>query len=182
MEPLRDRIAHAVRREREGQGFSAAELARRAGVSKATISQLEAGAANPSVETLWAVATALDVPFSLFVEDGPEPPRLIRAGQSSGIRAADAPYEALLLSAGAPRTRRDLYVLRAEPGQPRLSRPHPRGTVEHLVLVTGRARVGPVDDPYELGPGDYLRYAGDAPYVFEALQPGTSAVLVSDMN
>src|SRR5690606_18662174 len=50
---LRERIAHSLRREREATGISVSELARRAGVSKATVSQLESGAGNPSVETLW---------------------------------------------------------------------------------------------------------------------------------
>ena len=180
MDPLGPRIAHALRRERERRGFSAAELARRSGVSKATVSQLEAGSANPSVETLWAIATALDVPFSVFVEDDPAPPHLVRAGDAVGVRAAGSAYEALLLSPGASRARRDLYVVRAEPGEPHRSRPHVRGTIEHVVLVTGRARVGPVAEPYELHPGDYLRYAGDAPHVFEALEEGTTAVLVSE--
>ena len=33
-----------------------------------------------------------------------------------------------------------------------------------------------------LHPGDYLSYAGDAPHVFEALAPGTSAVLISEQR
>jgi hypothetical protein len=32
----------------------------------------------------------------------------------------------------------------------------------------------------ELGPGDYIRYAADLPHVFEALEPGTLAVLLSE--
>ena len=32
----------------------------------------------------------------------------------------------------------------------------------------------------ELSPGDYIRYPGDVPHVFEALEPGTRAVLVSE--
>lgn len=182
MDELGDRIARAMRRERERLHVSAAELARRAGVSKATVSQLEAGGANPSVETLWAIATALEVPFSVFVEDTAPRPRLVRAGASTGIRSADSPYEALLLSAGSPRVRRDLYIVRAEPGEPRHSAPHPRGTVEHLVVVSGRAVAGPTGEPFELMPGDYLRYPGDAPHVFEALEPHTSAVLLSDSD
>ena len=51
-----------------------------------------------------------------------------------------------------------------------------------FVILSGRARVGPADEPFELSPGDYLRYPGDAPHVFEALEPGTSAVLVSDAS
>lgn len=182
MDDLGERIARAMRRERERLHLSASALARRAGVSKATVSQLEAGGANPSVETLWAIATALEVPFSVFVEDTAPKPHLVRAGESSGIRSADSPYEALLLSAGSPRVRRDLYVLRAEPGEPRHSAPHTRGTVEHLIVVTGRALAGPTSEPFELAPGDYLRYAGDAPHVFEALERHTSAVLLSDSD
>ena len=49
----------------------------------------------------------------------------------------------------------------------------------HAVLCA-RPVVG--DEPFELSPGDYLRYPGDAPHVFEALEPGTSAVLVSDAS
>ncbi len=182
MDALGPRIAVALRRERERAGLGASELARRAGVSKATVSQLESGSGNPSVETLWAIATALDVPFSVFVEDRREGPQLIRATDRSGIRSAESSYEALLLAAGAPQARSDLYLLRAEPGEPRRSLPHLVGTVEHVVLVTGRALVGPLDEPFELTPGDYLRYAGDAPHVFEALEPDTAAVLVSEVR
>ena len=48
-------IAAALRRERERVGISIAELARRAGVAKSTLSQLEAGTGNPSIETLWSL-------------------------------------------------------------------------------------------------------------------------------
>lgn len=182
METIGPRIARSLKRERERAGVSISELARQAGVGKATISQLESGAGNPSVETLWAIATALGVPFAVFVEEPDDGPRLIRARSGDGIRAADAAYSALLLAAGSPQSRSDLYLLRAEPGEPRRSLPHAVGTIEHVVLVTGRAAVGPVDEPVELSPGDYLRYRGDAPHLFEALARDTSAVLVSEVR
>jgi quercetin dioxygenase-like cupin family protein len=54
------------------------------------------------------------------------------------------------------------------------------GVVEHVVLCAGRARLGLTDDPVEVGPGDYIAYPGDLPHVFEALDPGTFAVMVSE--
>ena len=33
-------------------------------------------------------------------------------------------------------------------------------------------------DAVELGPGDYLRYPGDVPHVFDALEPGTLGVII----
>jgi quercetin dioxygenase-like cupin family protein len=54
------------------------------------------------------------------------------------------------------------------------------GVVEHVVLSSGRALVGPADAPVELSPGDYVAYPGDLPHIFQALDEGTSAVLVSE--
>jgi len=182
MDSLGPRISRAVRRERERAGLSVSELARRAGLGKATVSQLESATTNPSVETLWAVATAIGVPFSVFVDEPDGAPHLIRASEGSAVRASSAPYEALLLAAGAPQSRSDIYLLRAEPGAPRSSLPHSPGTIEHVVLVSGSALVGPSEEPVELGPGDYLRYRGDAPHVFAALAPQTRAILVSEVR
>jgi len=179
---LRERLAHSLRREREGAGLSVSELARRASVSKATISQLESGAGNPSVETLWAIGDALGVPFATLVEDRAPASRLIRLGDHSGVPSAASPYLATLLSAAAPGTRRDIYLIQAEPGEPRRSLPHHTGTTEHVVLVSGEALIGPSDAPELLHPGDYLSYAGDAAHIFEARRPGTSAVLVSELR
>lgn len=186
MDDLRERIARSLRREREAHGISVSELARRAGVSKATVSQLESGSGNPSVETLWALGDALGVPFATLVDRPADGPTLIRAADlavgAPQVPSADAPYSATLLSASPPGARRDLYVIRAEPGQPRRSLPHHQGTTEHVVLLSGEARIGPVESPEVLSPGDYLSYRGDAPHIFEALAPGTSAVLITELR
>ncbi|GAA1727709.1 XRE family transcriptional regulator [Microbacterium paludicola] len=182
MEDLRPRIARTLRREREAAGLSVSELARRAGISKATVSQLENGAGNPSVETLWALGVALGVPFAVLVDQQASAPTLIRASDHSGVPSAAAPYSATLLSASPPGARRDVYLIHADPGEPRRSDPHHQGTTEHVILVSGRAAIGPADAPIELGPGDYLAYAGDVPHVFDALAPGTSAVLISELR
>lgn len=64
-----------------------------------------------------------------------------------------------------------------EPGPPRESEPHMPGTMEHAVVGSGRALVGPTDQPIELGPGDYMSYPGDVPHVCDALEPGTTVVM-----
>lgn len=51
---------------------------------------------------------------------------------------------------------------------------------EHVVLSAGRALAGPSAEPVELAPGDYITYPGDAPHVFEALAPGTSAIYLME--
>jgi quercetin dioxygenase-like cupin family protein len=83
-----------------------------------------------------------------------------------------------LLASCPPNARRDIYLVRVEPGPPRESEPHMPGTIEHAVVGTGRALVGPADQPVELGPGDYIAYPGDIPHSCDALEPGTTVIMV----
>jgi transcriptional regulator with XRE-family HTH domain len=173
-------IAASLRRERRRTGLSLTEVARRAGIAKSTLSQLESGTGNPSLETLWAICVVLDVPFSRLL-DPPRPhTQVIRAQEGPTVAAAQADYQATLLAACPPGARRDVYRIAAEPGQARASQPHGPGVLEHVVIGAGRALVGVAGEAAELGPGDYIRYPGDVPHIFEALEPRTQAVLVSE--
>ncbi|WP_107097205.1 helix-turn-helix domain-containing protein [Streptomyces sp. NBRC 110028] len=175
-------IAAVLRRERGRAGLSLTEVARRAGIAKSTLSQLESGSGNPSLETLWALCVTLDVPPSRLL-DPPRPRvQVIRADEGATLTSAQADYQAAMLSASPSGARRDIYRLSAEPGAARASEPHMPGVVEHVVLATGRARVGLADDPVELRPGDYIAYPADLPHIFEALEPATRAVLISEHN
>lgn len=173
-------IAASLQRERRRTALSLAELARRAGIAKSTLSQLESGTGNPSIETLWALSVALDVPFARLVEPPQPTVQVIRAGEGPTVASEKADYVGTVLSSCPPHARRDIYRVVAQPGAPRESDPHMPGVIEHVVLSTGRALVGLAEDPVELSPGDYIAYPGDVPHVFKALEPDTAAVLVSE--
>jgi transcriptional regulator with XRE-family HTH domain len=173
-------IAAALRREREKAGLSLTEVARRAGIAKSTLSQLESGTANPSVETLWSLGVALGVPFSQLVEPPTPPVRVVRAGEGDQIRSTQAHFTGTLLSSGSPGVRRDLYIIRLEPGAVRHAEAHIPGTVEHLVVGGGTIRTGPADSPIELSAGDYAAFRGDVPHSYEALAPNTWLTLMME--
>lgn len=173
-------VAMSLRRERTRAGISLTELARRAGIAKSTLSQLEAGSGNPSLETLWALGVALGVPLSRLVEPPRRPVTVIRAGEGAAMHTENAEYAAVLLAACPPGARRDIYRVRAQPGSPYLARPHVPGTAEHLVLGTGRVLAGPAGETVELGPGDYMLYPADVPHVFDALEPDSTGVIIME--
>ena len=175
-------IAAALKRERLRAGLSLSEVARRAGVGKSTMSGLENGSGNPSLETMWALAAALDIPLARLLDPPPAEVALRRTADLPSLPSTTANYVATLLSPSPPNVRRDIYFIRAEPGEPRQSQPHPLGTVEHAVLGRGAARIEVLGRSYELGVGDYLTYPGDQPHVFTALEPGTNAVFVVESS
>src|ERR1700755_3715997 len=80
-------IAASLRRERARAGSSLPEVARRAGIAKSTLSQLESGTGTPSVETLWALGVALDVPFARLLDPPRRAIQVIRAGEGAVLHA-----------------------------------------------------------------------------------------------
>jgi len=177
-----DIIAKALVRERQRAGLSLAEVARRAGIAKSTLSQLEAANGNPSLETLWALCVALGIPFARLMETQQNQTQVIRRGEGPSVVSEVSHYTAHLLATCPPGARRDIYLLSTQPGVERLSQPHPPGSVEHIIITQGRALVGLVEEPIELEAGDYICYPADRPHIFKALTSDTLAVLVSEQN
>jgi transcriptional regulator with XRE-family HTH domain len=170
-------VAANLRRLRSARGLSTVELARRSGVARATLAQLEASRGNPTLETLYALANTLGVGLGEVIA----PPvvdevEVIRAAE--GARVAGAAVRARLVARLPAQAGLELYDLSLLPGRRQRSQPHPVGVVEHLLIHAGRVRAGPESAPVELGPGDYARYAANVAHVYEALEPDVSATLV----
>ncbi|MDY4376801.1 XRE family transcriptional regulator [Pectobacterium brasiliense] len=172
------RLAVSIRRERERLNLSVTELAKRAGLAKSTLSQLETGIGNPSLETLWALAMALDVQVSQLIGQPRQHVQVIRANEGAATYSEQANYAATLLAACPAGAQRDIYRLKVQPGEARVSQPHRPGTIEHVILSSGRARIGPATQPVELSAGDYISYSADVPHLFDALEANTSAVML----
>jgi mannose-6-phosphate isomerase-like protein (cupin superfamily) len=104
--------------------------------------------------------------------------QVIRANEGAATYSEQANYAATLLAACPAGVQRDIYRLKVQPGEARISQPHMPGTIEHVILSSGRARIGPVTQPVELGAGDYISYSADVPHLFDALEADTSAVML----
>src|SRR4051812_7920919 len=115
--------------------MSALELSRRSGVARNTIAALENGEGNPTLDTLYALADALDVPLSDLLERPPAGPQVVRAGD--GAHVEGAALDANLISRGP---NLEIYAIRFHAGSSRHAQPHPLGIEEHLHVHSGRVR------------------------------------------
>ncbi|WP_081973547.1 XRE family transcriptional regulator [Kitasatospora phosalacinea] len=185
---LSARIGLRLRELRASRGLSLSELARRSGVGKATLSGLESGTRNPTLETLYALTTALGLPLSAVLQDsgraaGPEVsgraagPEV--SGRTAGPEVSGRVLDAVLLerfedAAAVSET----YRVRIRPGGVQRSAAHPPGTVEHLVVLSGTALVGAESSPVPVAAGGHHTWAADVPHRYEAVGAGVEAVLV----
>ena len=173
-------VAANVRSLRLEAGLTLAELAADAGLGKSTLAQLESGKANPSVETLWAIAAALRVSFARVVEERRPAVEVIRARDVPAMRSDETPgWAGRMIAASSRRGTFDLYTIDLEAGSVRHADAHHAGVVEHLLVVTGRLNVGPRSGPVELGPDELVTFAGDVPHMYEAIETTRGVLLMS---
>ena len=64
---LKKSIADKIRAMREARFFTQGELAKLAKLSQSTTAQVETGRKEPSTETLFKIAAALDAPPAFFL-------------------------------------------------------------------------------------------------------------------
>lgn len=155
-------------------------LARRIGVSPSLVSQIETGKVNPSVGTLIAITTELELSLDVLFADAappPDPGLSLDSGPDGStpvLRAEERPE--LELETGVtwyrltPRHEEDvdfLYVVYGVDGEscpPDAMMVH-RGR-EYGLVLSGRLGATIGFESYELGPGDSIVFEARSPHRF----------------
>lgn len=145
-------------------------------MSKASISTIEAGAANPSLETLWRLAGALGISLGgLLGEQEPPPIRLLRAGAGVELSSESGLTGRLLMTEGRPH-RTEIILFELPAGADYHSAPHQAGTEEFLFCINGSLEAGPLSGEERLQAGDALWFPADLPHRYASAR-GASCLL-----
>ena len=156
----------AARAER---GWSLAELARRAGVSTASIHKIEKSGMTPTIATLMKVAAALGTSVSFFIDEDVEvPPAIVvRGDERARLYTSKVGIALDNVSGRYGRYRLAGAEARVEPLANSGSEPmrHPG---EELVYMLEGSMCFTVDGKrMELGPGDSIHFRTDRPHSWE---------------
>jgi transcriptional regulator with XRE-family HTH domain len=163
--PLKS-VARNVRRLRLASGTSLEGLAAASGVGRSTLARLEAGRANPTIDTLFAIADALRVPLGALVEESARPGVYVQRA-ANAVRVTGT-VEARLVDRLSPTGTAEILSVRFPAGKRRKASPHAPGVVEHLLITDGVVEAGPVGETVVLAAGDFLRFPADVPHVYTA--------------
>lgn len=158
LEPGAEGVGPRLRHLREQAGISLSELARRANVGKATLSGLENGTRNPTLDTLWSVTAALGVPITALL-----------SGRQAGVVRGTAVEATLLQVFDDDKVIYELYRMVVPPGAAQHSPAHHAGVTEHITVFDGVLRAGPADAPLTAHPGEHIFWQSDVPHLYEAV-------------
>jgi transcriptional regulator with XRE-family HTH domain len=179
---FQDGVGQRLRSERERRGLSLRELARRLEISPSALSQIETGRSRPSVGTLYAIVSELDMSLDeLFGAQRPAASASRAAGaEESGatlVQRRDT-RKGIDLESGVrwerltPTAEQDadfLYVVYEVGGASSREGTHMRHMGrEYGVVLSGRLRVTiGFDEEHELGPGDSIAFESSRPHRLE---------------
>ena len=161
-------IGRRLRELRVERGFSLSELARRAGVGKGSLSEIESGKRNPTIETLYALSTPLDVPLTALV------------GEVTGVLSAAAGgMRAILLSVRTlSKVTVEVFRLEFPAGAEHVSPSHGVGAREHLTVVAGQVLAGPIGEETLIEEGQAFSWSSDRRHRYASVDGAAEAVVV----
>jgi transcriptional regulator with XRE-family HTH domain len=172
-------IARSIRAHRQARGLTVAALAAKAGLSKSSLTTIENGLGNPSVETLWRLASAMDVTLGAIIDhEEPPPTRIIRASDPVQIESASGMSARLILGEGRNH-RTEVYDATMPAGADYRSDPHAAGTEELVLCVEGRVVTGTQLNEVELLRGDALWFPADLPLRYHAVEDARMVIVMS---
>jgi transcriptional regulator with XRE-family HTH domain len=166
-------LASNLRRLRIARNLSISQLARDTSMSKATLSGIESGRGNPTVDTLTALAGALGASIADLLESPPiEEVRIVRAAEvvpSPPDRPGGRPLESLRELDGGL----EILELALAPNELLDRDPRAGGSRDGVFVLQGKLIAGPSERISELASGDYASFPADVAHLYETT--GTSA-------
>jgi rhodanese-related sulfurtransferase/transcriptional regulator with XRE-family HTH domain len=164
---LQDVIATNVRELRRQRGLTLDLLAGLSGVGRQTLGQIELGRTMASLGTVWKLARAFDVPFSVLLARPASATTLVlRRAQAKRLVGADGRFSSRALFPPDQKGRMEFYELWLAAHSREDAEAHAPGTREYLVVTSGRVVIEIGEERHELGPGDAIVFVADSAHSY----------------
>ena len=163
-----------LRRLRGERGLSLEGLAKLSGVSRAMLGQIELGQSAPTINVLWKIARALDLPFSALItaQKVTGGTRVLQAQKTKRLTSHDGTFSSRALFPFDEPRRVEFYELELKKGGIENADAHAPGTRENLVVTKGEVEIVIDGVPHRMGPGDALVFEADVPHSYKNIGSG----------
>ncbi|HEX7064618.1 MAG TPA: XRE family transcriptional regulator [Bacillales bacterium] len=151
---------------REQRRLSLDKAAQQTGVSKAMLGQIERGVSNPTVSTLWKIATGLGVPFTSFLEEKEDAVKVVKKQKLEPIVEDDGRYLVYPLFPMEEGKPFEMFSIQMKPDCHYSSESHPRGVEEQIWVESGTLHVFIDDASYTVSAQEGIRFTADKPHTY----------------
>lgn len=171
----RPKVGAQIRRRRRDRALTLAAVAELTGLNVGYLSQVENDKASPSLETLAALADALDVPIAWFLLDTSVGPRVVRASERPRRGVPRSGGSMTQVDGGIAR---DIAIFEATMPAGARTDFHEHAGDEHHIVLSGQVRVTQGEAVVEANAGDYVLLDGTLPHDVQILGAEPARMLI----
>jgi transcriptional regulator with XRE-family HTH domain len=163
-------VGRGIQKLRKESSLSLDDLAKRSGVSKSMLSQIESEKVNPTIATVWKIANGLGVTLQILLEGWEEPLGKFTVTRAKDVVVLDSPDENIHFKVLSPLSMEgdlEFYLLKLKNRSRLESASHYNGTEECLTILKGIVKVTVSEQSTELHEGDFITYHADKTHIIE---------------
>ncbi|MFT8349406.1 helix-turn-helix domain-containing protein [Clostridium saccharoperbutylacetonicum] len=167
-------IGNKLKDIRNKRDLSLEEVAKLTGVSKAMLGQIERGKSNPTVSTLWKIATGLKISFSLFIDENQEDLKVINQKDISPIIEDNDRMKLYPIFPFDANKGFEIFTIELEPACSHISTPHNEGVEEYIIVTEGEIEIDINNKIFKLQKGSSMRFMANCPHSYKNINQGRS--------
>lgn len=168
MKELNILIGQNLKSIRKSQNLSLDEAAAATGVSKPMLGQIERGISNPTVTTLWKIASGLKVPFSEFMKEPELSYQFVSPLDIEPIMECDENMK--IYTMFSYNDNFEILYVDLEPGCVHFSPKHPNEVEEYVFVLEGVLRVKIGKESITLKTGEALKFRANVDHEYSNLE------------
>jgi quercetin dioxygenase-like cupin family protein len=141
------------------------------------LGQVELGQSAPTINVLWKMARALDVPFSaLITSSATSGAKVMRSEAAKRLMSSDGSFQSRALFPFDEPRRVEFYELKLSPKGVEKAEAHAPGTTENLVVAKGAVQIVAGAETHQLEQGDAILFEADQPHVYRNVGAGEAVL------
>jgi transcriptional regulator with XRE-family HTH domain len=161
-------VGQNIKRLRSRRDLSLEALSKLSGVSRAMLGQIELARSVPTINVVWKIANAFNVPFStLIASHTTNLVRVLPADNMKVLTSASGDFSSRALFPFDAERRTEFYEIRMQPGGIENAEAHAAGTMENMVVVKGSLEITVDGEAQVLSSGDAILFQADKPHSYK---------------
>ncbi|MFZ5643258.1 MAG: helix-turn-helix domain-containing protein [Bacillota bacterium] len=159
-------IANNLKRIREDKKLSLEKVAGITGVSKSMLGQIERGESNPTINTIWKIASGLKVSFTALVNSPQAETTIIHKSDVETLMEDNGKFRVYPVFPYEDSRRFEIYIVEIDKGGYYSNDTHGERTQEFIIVTEGELTILTDNKEYTVNQGDSITFRADRPHAY----------------
>ena len=170
------KIGESINKERSAKNLTIEQLANNIGISRLTLSKIEHGEANPTINIIWKLCNELNITLAELA-DHKEEISLARANSENFLESKDKSFKIdFVFREEKAQTIETFRIYLSPNNKTMLTEKHNKGSVEIITVMEGEVLIKIEEEEFILEKFDSLRFEGDKNHSYKNLSQGITTL------